>query len=199
VDESKLAQICDDLSRKEGASIIRFFNLVLDKKLCRGTGSNMNPKTARAAALFLDRTSANPPTSLDLLKRQKQRASLRLSRRRFIGQTAGAAGAVLGASALLPRVAMAGNKDNAEPNPIPYGVNLGGVDFSLVFFGPTTIPGVIGDFNGFVGVAQVQGTGTATYADGSSEALLYDTDMRFMQGVYVGKDGKVHQGTFGFV
>jgi hypothetical protein len=135
---------------------------------------------------------------MDLLQRQKRRASLRLSRRRFIGRTAGAAGAVLGASALLPRVAMAGNTDNAGPNPIPYGVNLG-VQFSLVFFGPTTIPGVIADFNGFVGVADVQGTGKATYPDGSSETLLYDTDMRFMKGVYVGKDGKVHQGTFGFV
>ena len=57
----------------------------------------------------------------------------------------------------------------------------------------------ITDFNGFVGVADVQGTGTATYPDGSTETLLYDTDMRFMTGTYVGKDGKVYKGTFGFV
>ena len=94
---------------------------------------------------------------------------------------------------------MAGNTDNAAPVPIPYGVNIGGAVFSLAFFGPNVIPGIIGDFNGFVGVADVQGTGTATYPDGSSESLLYDTDMRFMKGVYLGKDGKVHQGTFGFV
>jgi hypothetical protein len=50
-----------------------------------------------------------------------------------------------------------------------------------------------------VGVAQVQGTGTGTNADGSTETLLYDTDMRFMRGVYVAVDGKVHRGTFGFV
>ena len=29
--------------------------------------------------------------------------------------------------------------------------------------------------------------------------LLFDTDMRFMQGIYVGQDGAVHRGTFGFV
>ena|SRR5215471_7935494 len=159
----------------------------------------MNLQTSRDVESFLDRTSRNPSTSIDILQRQKRRARLRLSRRRFIGQTAGAAGALLGASALLPRMAMAGNTDPAGPVPIPYGVNIGGVVFSLAFFGPTIIPGVIGDFNGFVGVADVRGTGTATYSDGSSETLLYDTDMRFMQGVYQGKDGKVHQGTFGFV
>ena len=46
-------------------------------------------------------------------------------------------------------------------------------------------------------MAQVQGTGTGTNADGSTETLLYDTDMRFMKGVYVGKDGAVHKGRSG--
>lgn len=158
----------------------------------------MTPQSSRGAVSFLQRTSGNSSTSIGLLQRQRRRASLRLSRRRFIGQTAGVAGAALGAS-LLPRLAIADNKDTSGPVPIPYGVNIGGVVFSLAFFGADVIPGVIGDFNGFVGVADVQGTGTATYPDGSSEQLLYDTDMRFMQGVYQGKDGKIHQGTFGFV
>jgi hypothetical protein len=35
--------------------------------------------------------------------------------------------------------------------------------------------------------------------DGSVETLLFDTDMRFMQGTYVGLDGAVHHATFGFV
>jgi hypothetical protein len=160
---------------------------------------DMNRETSRGVASFFTRTSGNPSTSIDLLQHQERRDRLRLSRRRFIGETAGAAGAMLGASALLPRMAMAGNTDNAGPVPIPYGVNIAGVPFSLAFFGPAIIPGVIGDFNGFVGVADVRGTGNATYRDGSRETLLYDTDMRFMQGVYQGKDGKVHQGTFGFV
>ena len=60
-------------------------------------------------------------------------------------------------------------------------------------------PSSITDFNGFVGVAQVQGTGSARNPDGSIEQLLYDTDMRFMSGVYVGQDGVVYKGAFGFV
>jgi len=46
-----------------------------------------------------------------------------------------------------------------------------------------------------VGVAAVQGTGKS--ADGRS--WLFDTDLRFMQGVFIGKDGHKHKGTFGFV
>jgi hypothetical protein len=60
-------------------------------------------------------------------------------------------------------------------------------------------PSSITDFKGFVGVADVQGTGTGRNPDGSVETLLFDTDMRFMQGTYVGLDGHVHQATFGFV
>jgi hypothetical protein len=45
----------------------------------------------------------------------------------------------------------------------------------------------------------VQGTGTVRNPDGSVETLLFDTDMRFMRGTYVGLDGAVHQATFGFV
>ena len=29
--------------------------------------------------------------------------------------------------------------------------------------------------------------------------LYFDADMRFMQGTYVGVDGKTHQNTFGFI
>ena len=57
----------------------------------------------------------------------------------------------------------------------------------------------ITDFNGFVGVAEVQGTGSATNANGTTETLVFDTDMRFMSGVYVGQDNNVHKGAFGFV
>jgi hypothetical protein len=78
-------------------------------------------------------------------------------------------------------------------------VDLNGLTFSLTSFGPGMDPSSITDFNGFVGVADVQGTGTAHNADGSTETLLYDTDMRFMTGTYVGKDGQNYKGTFGFV
>jgi len=122
-----------------------------------------------------------------------------VSRRRFIGGAATALGTVLGASVLRPGAALAVKTRNAAPNPIPGGTNVGGQLFHFNFFGPGLEPASITDFNGFVGVADVQGTGTATNPDGSTETLLYDTDVRFMKGVYIGKDGAVHKGTFGFI
>jgi hypothetical protein len=121
-----------------------------------------------------------------------------LSRRTFIGTMAGAAGAALGAG-LFPVTALARTKGSAAPRPTATITNVGGIDFHVTFFGPGIDPSSIGDFNGAVGVADVQGTGTATNPDGSTETLLFDTDMRFMSGVYVGQDGAVHKGTFGFV
>jgi len=124
----------------------------------------------------------------------------RLTRRAFLGSTAGATGAILGAGLLQPAAALAGNPHtDSSPTPTTNPTTLFGVTFALTFFGPGLDPSSITDFNGFVGVADVQGTGTATYPDGSTETLLYDTDMRFMTGTYVGKDGKVYKGTFGFV
>jgi hypothetical protein len=120
----------------------------------------------------------------------------RLTRRAFMGASAGATGAML----LQPAAALAGSpRTDNSPNPTSSQVSLGGLTFSLSFFGPGLDPSSITDFNGFVGVADVQGTGTATNPDGSTETLLYDTDMRFMSGTYVGKDGYVYKGTFGFV
>jgi hypothetical protein len=80
------------------------------------------------------------------------------------------------------------------PNP------FGGPDVHLNPPGPadSTVPGLGGEpstitnFNGFVGVAEVEGTGT----DGGGNALLWRSDVRFMKGVYQGIDGNIHQGTF---
>ena len=121
-----------------------------------------------------------------------------LSRRAFIGSMAGAAGAAVGAG-LIPSTVFAAKSGNLTPKPTIKVVPIGGLDFHFTFFGPGIDPSSIWDFNGFVGVADVQGTGTATNPDGSTETLLFDTDMRFMSGVYVGVDGAVHKGTFGFV
>ena len=122
-----------------------------------------------------------------------------LSRRAFIGRTAGAAGAALGATMLQPGSVLAATPVNAAPKPTANVTTVGGVDFHFTFFGPGIDPSSITDFNGFVGVADVQGTGTGTNPDGSTETLLFDSDMRFMSGVYVGVDGAVHKGAFGFV
>jgi hypothetical protein len=121
-----------------------------------------------------------------------------LSRRAFMGSMAGAAGVAVGAG-LIPATVLAKKTSNAAPKPTTFQTTLNGVSFSLTFFGPGIDPSSITDFNGFVGVADVQGTGTATNPDGSTETLLFDTDVRFMSGVYVGMDGAVHKGQFGFV
>jgi hypothetical protein len=101
--------------------------------------------------------------------------------------------------ALLAPGKLAAKTVNAAPNPIPGGITVGGQLFHVYGFGQGQMPATINDFNGHVGVAEVQGTGRATHPDGSVETLLFDTDMRFMQGVYVGQDGGVHKGTFGFI
>jgi len=118
-----------------------------------------------------------------------------LSRRAFMGSMASVAGAAMGVS-LLPTSVLAAKPLSSAPKPTP---NTVFDTFHVTFFGPGIDPSSIGDFNGFVGVADVQGTGTGTNPDGSTETLLFDTDMRFMSGVYVGQDGAVHKGTFGFV
>jgi hypothetical protein len=112
---------------------------------------------------------------------------------------AGVAGAAIGTGLFPNEVLAARRSHHTAPKPTSQTVTIGGVTFQLAFFGPGIDPSTIGDFNGFVGVADVQGTGTATNPDGSTEELLFDTDMRFMSGVYVGVDGAVHKGTFGFV
>jgi hypothetical protein len=121
-----------------------------------------------------------------------------LSRRRFIGAGAALAGGAMGASLLGPTAALAKGA-SVKPRPIPGGFEIEGILFHVFGFGPGQEPSTITDFNGFVGVTDVQGTGTATNPDGSKETLLFDTDMRFMQGEYVGVDSRTHHGTFGFV
>src|SRR5499425_1248732 len=116
-----------------------------------------------------------------------------LSRRQFLGATAGAAAALATSSLWMPTLAAA---SNAEPVPIPGGFAPG----FHVFLGPGVEPSTIFNFRGVTGVATVQGTGTAwNTMTGERTALLFDSDNRFMQGEYVGADGERHRGTFGFV
>jgi hypothetical protein len=127
-----------------------------------------------------------------------------MSRRGFVGGAAAVAASVVGigivgAPAVGAATALGGHRHGADPKPTTNVLSLGGLDFHLTSFGPGVDPSSITDFNGFVGVADVQGTGTATNPDGSIEPLKFDTDMRFMKGNYVGQDGAVHQGAFAFV
>jgi hypothetical protein len=122
-----------------------------------------------------------------------------LSRRQFLGTAAGATGIVLGSGLWMPGQALAWG-DGAAPKPIPGGIVVGGKLFHVFPVAPGIEPSSITDFHGSIGMAQVQGTGTGTHTDtGHQQGLTFDTDMRFMQGVYIGVDGQKHRGTFGFI
>lgn len=86
------------------------------------------------------------------------------------------------------------------PKPIPGGFVFAGELFHV--FPPELgfEPSSIFDFQGSVGVADIIGTGTLRNTDTGAEARLeFRVDQRFMDGIYVGLDGRRHQGTFGFV
>ena len=128
-----------------------------------------------------------------------RQAAASLSRRQFVGRSAAAVGGLSALGLLAPSAAFA--SASADPRPIP-----GGFDesFNIVPHGAFihVAPPAIGfemstltDFNGVVAGAEIQGT--ARGSDGTS--YWFDADMRFMQGTYVGLDGRVHNGTFGFV
>jgi hypothetical protein len=127
------------------------------------------------------------------------------SRRQFIRSAASAAsvGAALGSRVWRPSLAEAHWAH--EPVPIPRGTSLLGGAFHV--FGPGLIdpidaePSTITDFNGFVGITFVSGEVTRTNAKtGEVRTLPFlDSDMRFMEGIFLGTDGRVHQRAFAFV
>lgn len=122
-----------------------------------------------------------------------------MSRRKFIGVAAGTTGAILGSTLWMPQLALAAGSD---PKPIPGGIVPvpGGPLFHTFLLGEGSEPSTITDFKGFVGVADVQGTGKAINTrTGFHETLNYDTDVRFMQGTYIGMDGNQYSDTFGFI
>ena len=125
--------------------------------------------------------------------------SARISRARFLRRGAIAVGAMSGLGLLDS--GMAYGRATGEPRPIPGGFDE---NFNPVSSDPLVhvLPPSVGfematvtDFNGVIGAAELQGT--ASGSDGS--AYTFDSDMRFMQGAYVGLDGRVYEGAFGFV
>jgi len=123
-----------------------------------------------------------------------------ISRRSFIRGSAALTGMALAATALPVGVAGAAPASAAPPwpKPIPGGLDLSEFGGPLIHIYPPA-PGqeliTITDFNGAFGAAEIQGLGTDT--DGATRA--FDVDMRFMQGAYVGTDGRRAEGTFGFI
>ena len=66
--------------------------------------------------------------------------------------------------------------------------------------GPGAEPSLITDLNGFSGVAVVDGTWAATGTPtGGVSSGVWEADMRFMKGLFVGTDGRRRQGTFAFI
>jgi hypothetical protein len=120
-----------------------------------------------------------------------------LSRRALIKAGAATTALVTASSALAPLRAAAAAPGPGTPIPVAGDPVFGGLHIYGVGIGIE--PSAITDFNGAVGAAVVDGTGVGTNAAGATEALLFDTDMRFMQGVFRVTDGRVHQGTFAFV
>jgi hypothetical protein len=125
-----------------------------------------------------------------------------MSRGQFIAAAAGAAGAALSAPLWLPAQAQAAKASGVLAKPIPGGNQFALPQSTEVFhvFGPQEGDelSTITDFNGAIGAAHLSGPVTRTLSDGTTTTLYSDYDMRFMQGLYVGVDGKHHQGTFSF-
>jgi len=139
-----------------------------------------------------------------------------ISRREFVRTATGAAaaGLALGAGVWTPGFAGVrknGEKENEEksiaPVPIPGG-SPGLSPFHV--FGPTpdgsfdpidAEPITITDFNGFVGLAYIDGTVQRTNKHtGEVRTLpMIGSDMRFMAGIYRGVDGRIHEGAFALV
>ena len=122
------------------------------------------------------------------------------SRGHFRRRAAAVVGIVVLAIALFATPALARGKPG-DPKPIPGGfsaefVPLPSDPFIHVLppFPPFEMS-TIGDFNGTVGAAEIQGT--AHGSDGTT--YTFDTDMRFMQGTYVDTAGNVQHGSFAFI
>ena len=128
-----------------------------------------------------------------------------MSRRQFARTAAGTAalGSTFGSRLWMPELAQA--KASFAPVPIPGGTPVLGGSYHV--FGPAAIdpidaePSSITNFNGFIGLTYVSGMVTQTNRKtGETQRLPFvDSDMRFMQGDFVGTDRRIHQGAFAFV
>lgn len=126
-------------------------------------------------------------------------AAAGISRAQFFKRGAVAVGAIAGLGLLNARAAL--GDSGFDPKPIPGGFDE---NFNIVPSDPFVhvLPPAIGfematisDFEGVIGAGEIQGT--ARGSDGTD--YTFDTDMRFMRGSYIGMDGRLRVGSFGFV
>jgi hypothetical protein len=136
----------------------------------------------------------------------RDRLDATIARRRFlqlgVGSIAGAA--VLSSGVGGAAVAWADGDRRRSitlARPVPGGFALpGGPTFHVFDVVAGKEPSTVFDFDGVTALAHHQGTGvgidTRTHV---KKTYQTDSDMRFMQGRFVGTDGKTHHGTFGFI
>ncbi len=133
------------------------------------------------------------------LDRPDHGAEARVSRAQVLRRGAAVVGAVAGLG--LVDAGAAFGQAGSDPKPIPGGFDQ---NFTPVPSNPFihVLPPAIGfemstitDFNGVVAAAEIQGT--ARGSDGTT--YTFDTDMRFMRGVYVDTGGRVRDASFGFI
>ena len=126
--------------------------------------------------------------------------ALSLSRRQLLRRGAVALGGVAGLGLLDPSTVL--GSATAAPRPIPGGFKL--PNFKIVPRGAdlhVLPPGIgfemstITDFNGVVAGSETRGLAR----DSHGRRYSFDCDMRFMRGVYVGLDGRMHNRSFGFI
>ena len=118
------------------------------------------------------------------------------SRRSFLQ-----AGATLAAGLAIPTMLRA-STGHALPNPIPGGLDLLGNGQIFHVYLPGTAPelATITDFNGVLGATEVLGSWSGGGVTPPPDTpLVFDADVRFMDGEYIGRDARHHQGTFAFV
>src|SRR5215472_17158439 len=109
-----------------------------------------------------------------------------LSRRGFLQ----GAGAVVGAGLALP--ALARPSSTVLANPIPGGLDLLGNGEICHVYLPGTAPelATITDFNGVLGAADILGSWSGGgVTPPPNTPLVFDADIRFMSGEYIGVDG----------
>jgi hypothetical protein len=114
----------------------------------------------------------------------------------FLTKSAGAVGAAAGLAALSPGTALGAT----DTRPVPPFPEILHVEAPGVATLDDSEPITVTDFNGNIGYAVIDGSGTGRdTATGATKTYSFNVDMRFMKGAYVAEDGRVRQGTFGFI
>jgi hypothetical protein len=128
-----------------------------------------------------------------------------ISRRRFLGAGVGAAviGGALGAGLLRP-VSASAAPGIGNVLPIPTTLEVFGEAIHVQappFTGADTDPSTVWNFQGASGIAFMNTSVTRTHRKTGEQQVLPSTmnHMTFMQGIYIGRDGHVREGTFSLV